>query len=156
MATDFLMTIDGIRGESKDAAIPNSIIVKTWSYGANSPTDFATKQATGQVQLSDLTFTKALDKSSPALLEMLGKNKVAKTVEFVCRKSGQGQKPFFVVTLKNARVRAVTTKVTPESDEPVETVSLSYQKITWSYKTQDDKGGMSGPVEYEHDVARNV
>lgn len=155
MATDFLLTLDGIRGESKDIDFPNAIIVKSWAYGATSPTDFATKQATGQAQFSDLTITKGLDVSSPPLLEMLGKNKTAKSAELVCRKAGNGQKPFFRIKMKNVRVRAVATKVTPDSDEPVETITLSYQKIEWSYKPQDEKGGLGGAVSFEHEINLN-
>lgn len=155
MATDFLLLLDGVRGESKDTTLPNGIIVKTWTYGASSPTDFATKQAKGQAQFSDLTITKNLDVSSPVLLRMLGENKVAKTAELLCRKAGGTQKPFFRIVLKNARVRAVNAKVVPESDEPIETVTFSYSKILWSYKMQDEKGGMSGNVEFEHEISTN-
>lgn len=156
MATDFFLTIDGVRGDSKDAAYPNAIIVKSWSYGATSPVDFTTKQALGQAQLSDLSITKGLDRSSPTLIQMLVQNKTAKTVELTCRKAGDGQKPYFKITLKSARVRSIKTQVLSESEEPVEVVTFSYQRINWSVKTQDDRGGMSGAAEFEHDLTRNL
>ena len=154
--SDYLLVIDKVRGESKDQDFPDSIEVKGWSYGAISPTDPVNKLATGQPQFSDLTIVKGVDKTSPHLLERLGRNMVADTAALICRKSGGDAHGYLRIEMKKVRVRSVSVKAAEAAGiMPVETLVLSYQKIKWIYKEQAAQGSMKGDVEYEHDAAAN-
>ena len=154
--SDFLLTIDKVRGESKDQDFPDAIEVRGWSYGAVSPTDPVNRLATGQAQFSDLTIVKPIDKTSPLLLERLGRNMVADTASLICRKAGGDPKGYFRIDMKKVRIRSINMKVGEGTGvTPVETVVLSFQKITWTYKEQSAQGTLQGDVFYEHDIAAN-
>ena len=90
------------------------------------------------------------------LLERLGRNMVADTASLICRKAGGDPKGFFRIDMKKVRIRSINMKVGEGTGvTPVETVVLSFQKITWTYKEQSAQGTLQGDVFYEHDIAAN-
>ena len=66
-------------------------------------------------------------------------------------KSGEGQKDFLKVTMKEVFI----TSVKPSADQDggiVEDVSMSYAEIEFAYKPQDEKGGVGGEVKFGWNV----
>lgn len=160
MASDYLLKIDGIDGESKDKDFPGHIEVLGWSFNVQAPMDAISKQRTGKTQVSDLTIVKAIDKASVVLIDrcVLNNNQAKDKAVLICRKAGgQAQSGYFEIELKKVRVRSVSVKA-PEVDGqvPVEVVVLTYQEIQWTYRAQDQKGGMGGKIIATHNVAANV
>ncbi|BCW90478.1 Protein hcp1 [Alphaproteobacteria bacterium SO-S41] len=157
MASDFLLKIEGIRGESEDKDFPDHIEVKGWSYGMANPLDAATRQRVGQVQLTDLTIIKALDKASPVLLEKCARNFTFDSAKLTVRKAGGQQLGYFFVEMKKVRIRSLNTKANDtDSITPVETLVLTFQKIEWTYKEQSALGTLKGEVKYQHDISTNT
>jgi type VI secretion system secreted protein Hcp len=64
-----------------------------------------------------------------------------------CRKSGEGQKEFLKITMKEVFI--VNTSPTGSSNGEIsEKVSMSYGDIEFTYKPQDEKGGTGGDIKY--------
>lgn len=158
-AGDILLKIEGVKGESQDANYRGSIELKNWGFSCSTPTDPATKQSTGRMQVSDLTVIKDLDKSSPVLIDACKRNLVFKKVELIIRKAGGEQKEYYRVELKNARIRSVGLKGHPPDGVgviPEETIGLSFQKISWSYREQNSAGDMQSIASAEFDATTNT
>lgn len=157
MQQDILLKIEGVKGESTAKGYAGTIELRNWSFSCSTPADFVTKQATGRMQVTDLSVTKALDKSSPILIMACKENRVFSKAELIVRKAGGDQREFYRVEMKNMRVRGVAVKghgsdgITPE-----ETVALSFQRISWNYMEQQVTGTMQATVTAEFDVTTNA
>jgi type VI secretion system secreted protein Hcp len=70
MASDYLLEIDGIKGESRDDKHKDAIDVMSFSWGASNPGSFATGGGggAGKVSFSDISFMSQVNKSSPELM----------------------------------------------------------------------------------------
>lgn len=142
--SDFLLFIPGVDGGSKEEPA-GAIDVLTWSFGVSSARD-STGQATGRRVHEPLVITKAIDKSSPVLIQYGVQNTLIASAKlelrhFVSNKSTK----YFEIEIKNARVRSVQTRVTGANLAPVETVSFVFSKIEWTFVD----GGISAQDDWE-------
>jgi type VI secretion system secreted protein Hcp len=73
------------------------------------------------------------------------------TVTLTSRKSGEGQKDFLKVTLKEVFVTSAVPS--QQGDGGIqETVTMTYGDIEFDYKPQDKEGGLGGSVKFGWDV----
>jgi type VI secretion system secreted protein Hcp len=145
-ASSFDVTIEGTKqGRFKGERGRDKIAGLAFHYDVKSPRDMATGMASGKRQQGAITFTKAIDSSSPQLFQALVGNEALKTVLFEFRNtSADGQEQiFYQISLTNAAISEVeqyvgmsglvTTaeaKHSAASDgSPLEDVSLTFQKI---------------------------
>src|SRR5687768_1679463 len=97
-ATDLFLEIDGIPGESKVAAHPNTIELESFAIGMTLPP--AAKPA-----FQDISFSKVIDKSSPLLYLACASGKPIKTATlFVRRAGGDGPVDFYTIKLTDILV----------------------------------------------------
>src|SRR5215467_4457174 len=88
MASDYLLEIEGIKGESKDSKHPNTIEVESFSWGASNDGSAAhgSGAGTGKVHFQDVHFTTQVNKSSPELLLACANGKHIKKAQLFVRK----------------------------------------------------------------------
>ena len=110
----------GLGGRSADFP------VTTVSWGAGSPTDAVSGQATGKVRMRQLTVTRDMDEMSPLLRQALRKND---TIE-----SGSLQLTGAATRMRDIRVDAI---IQSSTGKPVEEVSLSFA----DYEFESARGG---------------
>ena len=110
MAVDMFMKFEGIEGESNDAKHENEIDVLAWSWGfsQSGTTHMGGGGGAGKVQVSDLSFTKYIDKSSAALLQHCFTGKHIPTANLVVRKAGGEQVEYLKVDMEDVMVTAVS------------------------------------------------
>ena len=145
-ALNAYLKIDNIKGESTDEGHKDEITIESWSFGATSGASLAGGGAgTGKSCLTDIAFVKPVDRASPALLQaaMLGARIPAATL--AVRKSGEGQKDYLIITLKDVLVTSVSQS--SGGDVPMESLSLNFGSLRMQYKVQDLKGGLGETVE---------
>src|SRR4051794_4957806 len=114
MAIDAYLQIEGIKGESADERHKEWIEVShvTWSVHQPRASSVSTAggHTTGKAELSDLSFRKLADLSSPVLMQTcaMGKTIPKAKVEFM-RADGEG-KPvrYFEVELENVMISGIT------------------------------------------------
>jgi type VI secretion system secreted protein Hcp len=87
------------------------------------------------------------DKASPVLAKKCAQGVHFPTVTLTARKSGEGQKDFLKVTMKEVFITSVQPSGASQGDI-MESVSMSYGDIEFAYKPQDDKGGLGGEVKF--------
>lgn len=130
-----------IRGSVSIANREGSIEVLGFGHGVYLPTDPSTGKATGSRKHSPITFEKVFDSSSPYLYKAVATGQVLKAAEFKwyeINHSGQ-EEEYFNMQLEGVRVVAVCPLMhdcknpATERYNHLESVSLSYEKITWKY-----------------------
>ncbi len=90
-ASNFLLEIDGIKGESTDSKLKDSIDVQSWSFGAENSGGAAkgSGAGAGKVSFGDFQVVKKIDKASPALLKAVATGQHLKSVVLHVRKAGR-------------------------------------------------------------------
>ena len=151
-SSDFLLVLDKIQGEEKDADFPQSIKIKAWSFSGAAPSDVASGRRTGRIQMSDLVVTKDLDRASPVLIQAMTTNQNIATAKLVCRKAGGSPQGYYTITMTDAGIRSVTTKgglgQAGIALIPEEVVAISYGKILWEYSGQLELGALGGKTSW--------
>jgi type VI secretion system secreted protein Hcp len=145
-ASSFDVTIEGTKqGKFKGGRTGDRIAGLAFHYDVKSPRDIATGMASGKRQHGAITFTKAVDSSSPQIFQALVGNEPLKSVLFEFRGTNANGEEMVVyqITLTNATISELeqyvgmqglnTTaeaKHSSASDtSPMEDVSLTFQKI---------------------------
>jgi type VI secretion system secreted protein Hcp len=154
MAIEYHLKVGSIKGESAASKHMDEIEILSWSWGASNPTTIVgSGMSAGKVSMSDLSFTKRVDKSSPKLLELCVTGKHVDDATLYCSKQTGGKTPDDFLTLKLKEVYVSSFQASGSSGEDVgtESLSLTYGSINYDYKVQDKAGTLTsaGAVEYD-------
>ncbi|MDE2372021.1 MAG: type VI secretion system tube protein Hcp [Burkholderiales bacterium] len=149
MTTDTHIKFDGVEGESTHQDHKGEIALMSWSWNASNASSVAagSGSGTGKAQPGELHFTHTYDKASPVLAKKLAQGVHFGSVVLTARKSGDGQKDFLKVTMKEVFVTGIAPSAGSDGGI-VESVSLSYGSIEFAYKPQDEKGALGGEVKF--------
>lgn len=152
MAIDTHIKFDGVDGESTHEDHKKEIEVLSWSWGVSNASALGGGgSGKGKAQPGDLHLNKIYDKASPVLAKKCAQGVHFPTVVLTARKSGEGQKDFLKVTMKEVFITTVQNAAGGEG-EIMENISLSYADIEFAYKAQDEKGGTTGEVKFGWNV----
>lgn len=154
MAIEYHLKIGSIKGESAATKHKDEIEVLSWSWGASNPTTVVgSGMSAGKVSLTDLTFTKRVDKASPKLLELCITGNHVADATLTCSKQTGQKTPEDFLTIKLTEVYVSSQQCGGSHGEDVgtESLSLSYGKINYDYKEQSASGALTsaGAVEYD-------
>ena len=155
MAIEYFLKFGSLQGESQAAKHKDEIEVKSWSFGASNPTSIVGSGfSTGKVSLSDITISKLVDKSSPKLLELLFTGKHVDKATLTCSKQTGGKTPedYLTIKLETVYVSSYQTGGSSGDDLGSESISISYGKINYDYKSQDKDGTLKSAGNIEFDL----
>ena len=150
-----------IRGNSMDAKHKEWIEALSISQSVNrninptsKPADALTKS---QVHLGAIEVQKNADESSPELVAAVAEGRVFKEVTIdLVRVSQDGNEVFYQWKLTDAYLSNYGVHgASAGAIEVMETMSICYSTIKWSYKKKDNKGKLSGSVDTGWDVTQN-
>ena len=166
MAINVTISIGTIKGES--AVNTGEIDVLAWSWGLtqSASSHIATGGTSGSADVRDLTITKYVDLASPNLISdcFYGVNEVLAVMK-VMKAAGDSKSPsypFITMTMgdpgKSADkgcviVSSVTTGQDGGNDRFIETVTLNFSKVTFSYNPQKGIGSGAGSNDKTLDIA---
>ena len=141
-ASDYLLELDGIKGESKDRVHPETIEISSFSWGCSNPTSVGGGGAgTGKVQFQDFHFSAAVNKSSPLLMLACATGQHIKSAKLFVRKSGDAGEPveYYVITLSDILVSSISQGGGGAGGGavPTDQFSLNFTKITVEYQASD-------------------
>jgi type VI secretion system secreted protein Hcp len=159
MANDAYLQIDGIKGESTDSKHKEWIEVSNVDWHVHQPRALSISSSghtNGKAELSEISFRKLADLSSPLLCQTCATGKTIPKAKFeFMRADGNGEPiKYYTVEIENVMISAVS----PSSGDGgvlTERVSLAYSKIKWSYTQQKIAGGASGNTSGGWDAAAN-
>ena len=157
MAVEHHIKIDGIVGESVSKDHKGEVQVLSWTWGLSSdggapgPGGGA---GTSKANAQDFTFVHTYDKASPKLAAAAAAGKHIKQAVLSARRSGEGQKDFLVVTMKEVVVTSVQQSASEEGIS--ENVSLRAAQVTFEYRAMDTKGALGDPTTFDWNISKNI
>src|SRR3954464_6928280 len=149
MASDYLLQIEGIQGESQDSKHKETIEIASFSFGLSNAGSFAlgTGGGAGKASWQALHFTTKINKASPNLMMACATGKhIGKATLYVRKSTGDGgQQEYMTIKLEDILVSSYQTGGHEGGDDghasiPNDQFSLNYAKVEVEYKPQDDKG----------------
>jgi len=142
---DYFLKLEGITGESQDAKHRDEIELLSAAFGVVSAGVAGPGTGTnkpGKVQ--DIIITKRTDRSSTALMQCAVSGKVIKKGKITFRKSGEPDAlEYMTIEMENVIVTSFTI-TTDVKGNPVESVTLSFTRMTVTYTPQGSTGGPGG------------
>ena len=156
MAVDVFLKIGDIKGESKDSKHAGEIDVLSWSWGVSQTGSMSLGGGggAGKANFSDLNFMHTLDKASPVLLKACAMGDHYPDATLVARKAGKGQQDYLIIKMKEVFVTSVQSS--GSSEEPTESVSLTFGHVDLEYKAQKADGSLEAGVHFIYDIKKNV
>jgi type VI secretion system secreted protein Hcp len=155
MGADFLLMIDGIKGESVQDKHKDEIEVESFSWGA-------TQQGAhgggggggaGKVSFQDLHFTSRVGKHSPLLVKACAQGQHIKKALLTVRKSGGSQEEYYKVTMEDLLVSSYQSGGSEGSNAlPVDQFALNFAKIEFAYSAQKPDGKLDAPVIFKYSL----
>jgi type VI secretion system secreted protein Hcp len=158
MATDYLLVIDGIKGETRDEKHKDGIEVESFSWGASNAAGFATGGGggAGKVAYQDLHISTRVNKSSPILMLHCATGQHIKKAVLTVRKAGGEQQDYYKITLEDVLVSSYQNGGSAAGDSvPVEQFSMSFGSIKFEYKPQKQDGSLDSAVTAGYDLKAN-
>jgi type VI secretion system secreted protein Hcp len=158
MASDYLLKIEGIKGESKDKAHQDEIEIESFSWGANQTGSFAHGGGggAGKVSMQDFHFVMVTNKASPLLFQACASGKHIKEATLTVRKAGDKQQEYLKIKFNDLLVSSYQTGGHGSTALPVDQVSLNFAKINVSYADQKADGGLNSPTVASWDLKTNT
>jgi type VI secretion system secreted protein Hcp len=160
MATDVYLQIDGIKGESADAAHLGWIEITSAHWGVTQPKSATASTGGGHTaercEHSVLSLTKLADLASPILMQTcsMGRTIPKAKLEFM-RADGQGTPvKYYEVELENVLIGSMN-QLANEGCILHDAIGLKFGKVRWKYTQQKIAGGAGGNTAGGWDLSSN-
>ena len=135
-AVDMFLDLDGIEGESRDMQFRDTIDVLAWSWGAS--------RKDKAVNFQDISFTKYIDRSSPALMQNLATGGTIANGSLRVRKAGENPLVYLRLCFTGVRVSSISQGGSGGEDRLTEDVRFNFATVVERY-TQQSATGVAGP-----------
>jgi len=157
-AVDYLLEIDGIKGESSDSKFKDAIEVQSFGWGVTNTGSHASGGGggSGKASFADLSFTSSVNKASPLLMLACATGQHIKKAVLHIRKQGGDQQEYITITLEDLLVSSYQSGDAPGGDVVVvDSFSLNFAKIKYEYKPQKPDGSLDSAVTAGYDLKAN-
>lgn len=160
MAIDVYLQIDGIKGESSDAGHKEWIECSDVNWAIMQPRSATASTGGGhtaeRAELSDISFFKVSDLSSPILMQTCAMGKTIPKAKFEFMRADGAGVPvkYFEIELENVLIGRIAPSITG-GDLMGESIGLKYSKIKWKYTQQKVGGGSGGNTSGGWNLATN-
>jgi type VI secretion system secreted protein Hcp len=164
MPVDYYLKLGEIKGEStsedeaNNAAVNGAIELQNWSFGASNPANIGSAtggSGTGRASLSEISCMAVMSKASAELFHHCTVGKHVPKATITCRKAGDKQVTFLVLTLEEVYVSNYQTGGVGGGEVPSDSFSLAYGKISFDYKAQGANGVTTNAGAKWYDLRKN-
>ena len=156
-AVDMFLKLDGIKGESYDHKHKGEIHIESFSWGMSQVGVHGAGGGggAGKVSVHDISITKLLDKSSPALMLNCCNGKHIKEGLITVRKAGENPVEYMKIKLTDILISGVQ-EAGHGNALLTENVTLNFAKFHVDYQEQGSDGKPTGsPQSMGWDVKAN-
>jgi len=146
-----------IVGESEEVNHKQWIEILSWSHGFSQPTTpvrGSTSATTAQANHMDISFTKYLDCATDAILSTCWRGEQLKAAAIECYRSDGGKTSVKYLEIAMEHVIVSNYSISGGGEDiPMENISLSYGKTTYTYTPAAKKTGDAGAAQpVSHDL----
>lgn len=159
MASDAYLRLDGIKGESQDHGHKEWIEISGVRWAIQQPKSATASTAGGhtaeRAELSEVSFEKLCDLSSPILMQTcaMGKTIPKATLEFM-RADGDGNPiKYFEIELENVLIGTISPMLGAGLLQ--ESIGLKFSQVRWRYTQQRIAGSSAGNTAGGWSLANN-
>lgn len=158
MAVDILLKIDGVDGESVIKDHEGEIDVLAWSWGMSQSGTMHTGGGggSGKVNVSDISITKYVDKSTPALMRSCCNGEHFDNAALIVRKAGKEPLDYLSVLMEKVLVTSVSSGGSGGEDLLTENVTLNFAKFECKYVPQKEDGTGDASIDLNWNIEKNV
>ena len=151
------LKIDGVKGEAKDAKHTDEIDLLSWSWGVaqSGSRHVGGGGGSGKVQVSDLHFTKYIDKATTDLQLFCCNGKHIPKAQLTVRKAGENALEYLIIKMTDCLVAGVQTGGSAGEDRLAESVSLNFAKFEVEYTPQKEDGSGDAATNMGWNIATN-
>jgi type VI secretion system secreted protein Hcp len=150
---DYFLKIDGVEGESTDAAHKGEIDVEAWSWGESQAAP--SQGGAARVSMNDFSFTMRLSKASPKLFLACAEGDHIKAAWLTARRGAPKQTDYFLKwSFSDLLVSSYGTGAAAGT-VPQDQVSFAFDKIEVEYKEQRADGTFGAAFKAGWDVRAN-
>ena len=137
-----------IKGASTDSQAKDKIVIQSFSFGGSNPTSITRADGeagtVGRVQLSDISVTKEVDKTTPSIFSFMCQGKQLATVTLYMYKASQSGTDVDFVKITLTKVIISNHNVTGSDGEGAESFSLNYGTIVTQVTPSNEADGKAG------------
>jgi type VI secretion system secreted protein Hcp len=157
MAVDMFFKIGSVKGDSVGDGHKDEIDVLAWSWGLSQSGSMHLSRGggSGKVNVQDLSFTKYVDKASPALMQYCCKGDHFPEALLTVRKAGGSPIEYLKIHLKEVLVASVSTGGSGGEDRLTENITLNFAKVKMSYTGQKADGTKDTTVDMAWNIPEN-
>lgn len=154
--TDTYMQYGTIKGDSTSLDHPDWIVLDSFQLGVSVPTTSPTTGAgAGAPKFSEIVVTKMMDKSSPQLIQQLLQGTPQSVTIDLAEPSSTSKIPFTYAQYKLTDAVLTGYSVSSGGDMPSESLSIAFQKISYTYTPKNPDGTIGTPITVTWDLATN-
>jgi len=158
MAVDSFLKLGSLKGESVVKGQEDEIQISSWSWGMSQSgtTHTGTGGGAGKCNVSDISFNKRMDSSSPNLILAVCKGKHYADATLTCRKAGDNPLDYLIIEMKDLIITSYQTGGSAGMDQVDDSFSVNFASFTVKYQPQDNTGGKKGgTIDAVYDIATN-
>ncbi len=148
----------GITGEAKQAGHEEEVVILSLSWGVSRSISLTGgSRDTGVASFSDVSIQKEADSASSDLFAACTKaTPLDEIVITFVKDAGDDQIDYLTYTLSNCLISSYQVSGSSGGGNPMESVSISFNKIKALYKKQEDDHSSSSDHEAEYDLMARV
>lgn len=154
LASDFLLEIDGIKGESSDSKLPYAIELDSFSWGSHNPSTSPGRAPITELTSDEFRFVSNFGKASPQLAQSIAQGKHFPKASLHVRNAGADGQSYLKIELQDVLVSSIYTRSLNE-EKPKEEVSIQFSKLEQTYSTISPDGGVRESVTRSFAVPKN-
>lgn len=153
------MQLDGVEGEVTSKSHQNWIKIDSLHFGAkrsmtNESGNTTNRESTRPV-ISEVTFTKPLDKTSPNLFVESVKGKAKKTLTIDVCQAGDNEEAYMQYIFTNPIISGVEVLAAPhQGGRPMETYTVNFTKVEMRYTPYDEQNKAQSPTSTSFDLVQ--
>lgn len=150
------LKLGDILGESTSTQHAGEISVESWTWGvANAaPAPGGGGSGVGRARFTDLSFTHRVDRASPHLWKVCASGEQIRDAVLSVARPGANPQDYLTLKLSAVSVTSVAmADASADAQIPLESVSLAFRKVEYSYKPQNPNGSLGAAVEFRFDLA---
>ncbi|OYW67579.1 MAG: Hcp1 family type VI secretion system effector [Bosea sp. 12-68-7] len=157
MPSDFILVLDGIKGESTDKKLEGNIDISSFSWGLSNAGTHAVGTGGGKAKASfqDIHFTAPTSKASPNLAQACANGKHIKKAVLHVRKAGEQQQEYYTLTLEDLLVSSYQSGDSSGGGDATDQFALNFAKVKYEYCSQKKDGTLDPPVTMTWDLQKN-
>ncbi|HJZ53746.1 MAG TPA: type VI secretion system tube protein Hcp, partial [Gemmataceae bacterium] len=157
MPTDYLLVIEGIKGESGDRKHSGAIEVRSWSFEAHNSGSmaFGSGGGTGKAQFGSFAFPAWPSVASPPLLMASATGEHFKKATLYARKQGGQQETYLTITMTDVMVWHFSVGEDQKSARLIDRVDIDYAQIESEYRPQKADGTLGPAIKGGYNLKQN-